>query len=581
MAAKVTEGIYSGRAIGVGFLLIVFCLLSSTAARQKSPTFDEPLHLFAGYSYLKWGDFRINPEHPPLAKTLAALPLLGLDIDTSGITPGERDAVGSAKNYSWILAARFVLANHNVQNLFMYPRLIMTGLAAILGLFVYLWAREFYGTRAGLAAMGIYCFDPNVLAQSSIIHTDIPFTLCFFAGSYFYWRAAHNLTWKDLFATSLLFGLAAIVKFSFLVILPIWIALAFLRAWSTTPHQSQITLPRLVCEPRQKLALHSLILITAIVMAFLAIWAAYGFRFDAAADATEQLRIGRVIAPNSWLSMLAVANAKYFILPEAWLYGLFDAVRASDRVSYLSGQIYQHGSWLYFPVVFAVKTPLPTLVMLLAAIILAVRRRSAFQMELFLLLPAVLFFFLAASSRLNIGLRHILPIYPFLFVWIGGMLAAIWTSGDRVYRWGAALLGVFLLASSLWTYPDYLAFFNELAGGPGNGHNLLVDSNLDWGQDLKGLQMWMKNQGVTRIQLAYFGTIDPAYYGIDADYLQGTHVIQSRPKSADAPVPSHIAISATYLQGLYLQNRDRYAAYRDQKPVAVIGHSIWVFKLNP
>jgi len=281
------------------------------------------------------------------------------------------------------------------------------------------------------------------------------------------------------------------------------------------------------------------------------------------------------------LSVLAILNAKYFILPEAWLYGLLDAIRASDRESYLLGQIYLHGTWLYFPVAFVVKTPFPTMIALLVAIVLVVRRRSPFQADLYLLLPAVLLFSLAVCSKFNIGLRHILPIYPFLFVWISGQVATIWASRRRTAQWGVSLLGIWLLISTLRVSPDYLAFFNEAAGGPGNGHKVLVDSNLDWGQDLKGLRNWMSDHGVSRIQLAYFGTVDPAYYGIDAEPFPGTLAVQSRSKLGSAPAPSHIAISATYLKGLYLWNRDQYASFRQQKPVAVIGHSIWVFRLSP
>ncbi len=568
-------------AIIVVLFTLIFSLISLATALQKSPTFDEPTHLYAGYSYLRWGDFRVNPEHPPLVKILAALPLLAFDINSCTITQDQRDIVQERKEYGWNLADQFILANRRVEKFFLYPKLVMIGLAVILGVFVFWWAREIYGLNAALAALALYCFDPNFLAHSSIIHTDVPFTLFFFAGTYFYWRAAHRLTWGNLFGASLLFALSAVVKFSFVAILPIWIVLGILRAFSWQPQQSQITSPEVVLAPRQKMALHLIVLGTAMVMAYLVVWAAYGFRFDAVGGETEQLRIGRLVTKESWLSVLAILNSKYFILPEAWLYGLLDAIRASDRESYLLGQIYLHGSWLYFPVAFAVKTSLPTLIALLVAIVLMVRRRSLLPTDLFLLVPVMIFFAVATGSKLNIGLRHILPIYPFLFVWIGGMLATIWASRSRVARYGVSLLGIWLLVSSLRVYPDYLAFFNELAGGPGNGHTILVDSNLDWGQDLKGLQVWMSNQGLTRIQLAYFGTIDPAYYGIDADPLPGTLTVQSRPRIGDSPAPAHIAISATYLKGLYLWNRDQYASFRLQKPVAIIGHSIWVFRLSP
>lgn len=581
MATKKLARCQLGSNLAVGSLLVIFCFLSFTAAQQKAPTYDESLHLFAGYSHLKWGDFRVNPEHPPLAKALAALPLLAMDIDASEITPPRRNAVQKAKDFGWILAARFVLDNRGQQNLFLYPKLVMIGLAAALGAFIFLWARALYGVAAGIIALVLYGFDPNILAHSSIIHTDIPFTLCFFAGSYFYWCAAQRLTWGSLFGASLLFALSAVVKFSFLAILPVWALLGILQVFSARPQRSDITSPELTYKPRQKIALQSIILGSALIAAYFSIWSAYGFRFDAVGGGTDQLRIGRLVDKESWLSVLAILNAKYFMLPEAWLYGLLDAIRASDRESYLLGRIYPHGTWLYFPVAFMVKTPLPTLIALLVAVMVSLGRRSLRGAESFLLIPAAVFFAIACSSNLNIGLRHILPIYPFLFVWIGGVLSPLWSSRARAARLGVSLLGIWLLISTWRVSPDYLAFFNELAGGPGGGHRVLVDSNLDWGQDLKGLRDWMSAHGVSRIQLAYFGTLDPAYYGIDANPLPGTLTFLSPPRIGDHAAPSHIAISATYLKGLYLWNRDQYASFRQQRPVAVIGHSIWVFRLNP
>ncbi|MDP2601117.1 MAG: glycosyltransferase family 39 protein [Deltaproteobacteria bacterium] len=296
----------------------------------------------------------------------------------------------------------------------------MLSLGVILGVFVFWWARELFGLSAGVAALAIYCLEPNFIAHSSIIHTDVPFTLVLFTGSYFYWRAAQRLTWGNLFWTSLFFALSAVVKFSFLVILPVWILVGILQVFSARPHQSQITSPEMTYKPGQKTALQLVILGTALIAAYLSIWAAYGFRFDAFGGAIDQLRIGRLVTRESWLSVLAILNAKYFILPEAWLYGLLDAIRASDRESYLLGQIYLHGSWLYFPVAFAVKTPLPTLVALMVAIILMIRSRSLLLADLFLLTPVIICFAVAACSNLNIGLRHILPIYPF---WSSGLAA--------------------------------------------------------------------------------------------------------------------------------------------------------------
>jgi hypothetical protein len=564
-------------AIIVVLFTLIFSLISLATAVQKSPTFDEPIHLYAGYSHLRWGDFRVNPEHPPLAKILAALPLLALDINSSAITKDQRDIVQARKQYDWNLADQFILANRRIDKLFLYPKLVMIGLAAILGVFIFLWTREIYGLNAAFAALAIYCFDPNFLAHSSIIHTDVPFTLFFFAGTYFFWRTLNRVTWINLFFTSLFFAVSAITKFSFLMIFPVWALLGFIMAFSCRPQQSQIASPDVVRQPGSKIVLLFVVLGITILVAYLGIWSVYGFRFDAVGGETEQLRIGRLVSKESWLSILAVLNAKYFVIPEAWLYGLLDALGKIDRPSFLLGELLDHGSWLYFPVAFAVKTPVQTLLMILVAIGLLTRRRKLELADLFLLLPPIAFFSLAVYSKFNIGLRHILPIYPFLFVWLGGAAATVWANKGGASRAGVLLLGMWLMVTSVRTFPDYLAFFNEVAGGPANGHKFLVDSNLDWGQDLKGLKHWIEDHEIGRIEFAYFGTVNPSYYGIDAIPAPGSFVF-SRWSDDNGLTSHYIAISATYLAGLYLSPSDIYASFRDKLPVATIGHSIVVYR---
>jgi dolichyl-phosphate-mannose-protein mannosyltransferase len=565
-------------AIGVSLLLLVFCLISSTAALQKSPTYDEPVHLFAGYSYLNWGDYRINPEHPPLAKILAALPLLIMNIDTAGITRAQLDFVQHNKVYGWVLADHFFLSNSNAESLFFRAKLVMVGLAAMLGIFIFLWGRELFGLRAGIAALGLYCFDPNILAHSSIVHTDIPFALCFFAGTYFFWRTSNRVTWIDLFCTSLFFAFAAITKFSFLLILPIWAVLGIIRAFSAEPQQSQVTSPEVVDTRLSKLMLVSIVITTAAIFAYVVLWTAYGFRFDAVGQQKGELQIGALLSNEDWLSPLVLFNSKYFAFPEAWVYGLVDALKNLNRSSYLLGETSNNGFWLYFPVAFALKTPLPTLLLFVLAVVLILLRPQLAQGHLFLLIPAFVFFSLAVWSRFNIGMRHILPVYPFLFVWLGGFVATICLSRKWWARWGTVALGIWLISSVVRVYPDYLAYFNEVAGGPENGHKFLVDSNLDWGQDLKGLKRWMDDYGVQKIEFAYFGTMDPSSYGINAIPALGSNRLFWRGGKDHSPTSPYVAISATYLAGLYLADRDTYALFRSENPIASIGHSILVYR---
>lgn len=566
-------------AIVIALFSIVFCLVSATAALQKSPTFDEPLHLYAGYSYLKWGDFRVNPEHPPLAKVLAALPLLFMNIDASGISRAQRDVVQYTPSYGWVLADRFLASNHDVDRFFFSAKLVMIGFAVTLGVFVFLWARELYGLSAGIAALVIYGLDPNIIAHSSIVHTDIPFTLFFFAGTYWFWRTSNHVTWVNALSMSICFALSTVTKFSFLVVLPIWAILGTFRVFSSEPQMSQITSPPLVDRRSQKAVLLVSLLSMAIIVAYCTVWAAYGFRFDAVANEKGQMAVGRLLAAESWLRPLVGFNSKYFGLPEAWVYGLAYTFRSLDRSSYLLGVISNHGFWLYFPIAFAVKTPLPTLMMIVVALGLMVLRRRLRMADLFLLVPVIIFFAVAVWSKLNIGLRHILPIYPFLFVWLGGSAATILKTENRIAKGGVLLLSLWLVGASYGTYPNYLAFFNELAGGSINGHKILVDSNLDWGQDLKGLKRWMDDQGISRIHFAYFGTVDPFYYGIKAVPEPGS-LFFKREDSDHSPAAPYLAVSATYLAGLYLPQSDTYASFRNKRPVASIGNSILIYRMD-
>jgi hypothetical protein len=196
-------------------------------------------------------------------------------------------------------------------------------------------------------------------------------------------------------------------------------------------------------------------------------------------------------------------------------------------------------------------------------------------------LPILVFFCLAVSSGMNIGFRHLLPIYPFLFVWLGGCVGVLWASRSSLKKAGVFLLGLWLGWGALSNYPDYLAYFNEVTE-PADRYKVLADSNLDWGQDLKGLKQWMDEHNIPKIHLAYFGTADPAYYGIDAIHEAGTwSTVLSKPRSDDtASVAEYIAISATHLASVYFWPAKPYHLYASTEPIAVIGGSIHVYKRN-
>jgi 4-amino-4-deoxy-L-arabinose transferase-like glycosyltransferase len=535
----------------------IFVVLSIGSVVQKSPTYDETVHLFAGYSYLSWGDYRVNPEHPPLVKMLAAAPLLALNLDTARITPRERGVVQKNKNYGWVLAHRFVYADNDAETLFGYARWVMLFLALALALCIVFWARELYGTEAAIAALVLFCFDPNLIAHASIVQTDVPFALFFFASTYFFWRSLKELSWFNLLMTAALFALASVTKFSFLAILPAWFLVGLVKIMSPEPLNSPITSPSVIAGRWKKAAFLSTIFIFALIFSYVAIWAAYQFRFDAVLYQRGQYFIANRGVESPWLVSLIELCRTHFVLPEAWIFGVEDAYRHMERAAYLNGEISKTGFWMYFPVAFIAKTPVPTLLLIVIAVghLICVRPRQGGALAL--LAPAIIFFLLAVWSKLNVGLRHIIPVYPFLFVLIGGTVGVLWKSGRRLKRFSLIFICLWLIGSTLWVYPNYLAYFNEVTGGPSRGHRILVDSSLDWGQDLKELKKWMSRNQVEKIQFAYFGTADPAYYKIDAVYLPGSVFVSDPPLTDVAATPPYLAISETHLAGLYLDQPDR------------------------
>jgi tetratricopeptide (TPR) repeat protein len=562
---------------------VIFGSLTITSFIQQSPTIDEPVHLLGGYSYLKWGDFRVNPEHPPLAKMWAALPLLWMNIrDPRPANSLWKQILESEPGGPVYPFARDMFFAHNdAWKLFFYGKLQMVVLSIVLAIFVFLWSRELFGIHAAAISLILYGLDPTILAQSAIIHTDLPFAAWFFIGTYFFGRVLREFSWLNLLMVSVMFGFAATTKHSFVVIAPVWLVLGGIE-WF---RPGALTTPAGPVPNRKQRILHlAAIFSCSAVAAYLLIWSAYGFRFGAAADERARLFMTQVLPAHR---LIAQSVSSFIIdhrlFPEALIAGYLYNLKVWQHSSYLLGELSNDGFWSYFPIAFIVKTPLPTLLLLAVSVGLIISKRKAGP-YLWFIVPPLLYFLLAVLSRFNIGIRHLLPIYPFLFVLIGATVSEFWRNGSRIRKSALAVLGVWYVGSALASYPHHLSYFNELVGGAKNGHKVLLDSNLDWGQDLKGLKKWLDESNVKKVQLFYFGTAEPKYYGIDDFYSTenlagGTFGVGQR-----IDLPEHLAISANFLYGgeLFLPKElvELLRSYRLEQPVGRVGYSILVYKLN-
>jgi hypothetical protein len=574
-------------AAGVTAALGLYGILAVTSLRQQSGTFDEVIHLPPGYVSLTWRDHRMNPDHPPLVRRLAALPLLLVDVRVDPDDHAWRVA------RPWEFGKRFLYRWNDACRLLFLGRLPIVFLGAVLAVAVFAWTRRHWGLPAAALALFLCVLSPDVLAHGQIVSTDLGITLFTFLTVIAFERLLEGVTARRLLLAGLSLGAALGTKFSGVGLLPILglLGLTVALAPASLPVTFGVTTRQARTRAR-RLAVLAAALFAMGLIAIVVVWASYGFSSPLARDPAVNASFDwSRVQPENPVVRWAFQAARGRVLPEAWVWGFLHFLKHSEsRPAFLLGQYSETGWWYYFPVTFAVKTPVALLVLLVLSFWLVVRRPGSLRVECALWLPVVVFLGLSMTRNINIGHRHLLPIYPFLFVAAGRCATLAWGSASGVARRALRpLAAAFLAGLGLWyalsvlsVHPHYLAYFNELAGGPRNGYRILVDSNLDWGQDLPGLAAWMEKNAVPRVKLLYFGTADPTYYGISCDRLPGYQPPPPSTLVRDVKPGDLVAISATHLQGLYLDPAllPLVARFRAMRPLATIGYSIFIYRAD-
>jgi hypothetical protein len=564
--------------------LAVYGSLCLAAMRWSACTFDEPIHLPPGWVSWTLGDHRMNPDHPPLLRRVAALPLLLMDVRM------DTDDHAWRVSRPWEFGKRFLFRWNDADRLLFWGRLSMiVWVGCALGLAVFGWTRRLWGLPAAAFALFFYVLDPDMLAHGPIVANDLGITLFLFLGVIAFERVAERVTPSRVALLGLALGGGLATKFSGVALLPIAGVLALLVAWRAEP--LPVVLPRrperLVRTPAGKLAVLAGCFVPAGLIAVVVVWAAYGFHSPLARDAAVNAAFdwSRIQPPNAIVRGLFALVRRLQVLPDAWTYGFLHFLdHATTRPAFLLGEYSETGWRRYFLVTFGLKTPVPLLLLTAAAAFFAVRARGG-RRSWFVWVPFIVYFLMAVSRSINIGHRHLLPVYPFVFVAGGHAAAALWKAAGR-WRVPARAAVVGLLgwyaAGTLRVHPHYLAYFNELGGGPARGYEHLVDSNLDWGQDLIGLRAYMERTGLPRLKLLYFGTADPGYYGIACDRLPGYQAPPPSTLVREVRPGDIVAVSATHLQGIYLEPGVRVLAeqLRRRRPIAVIGYTIFVYRAD-
>ena len=534
---------------------------------EKSPICDEVSHHIAsGYSYVKVGDYRMNPSSPVLIRAMMGVPLLFMDLSI------PTDHVSWQTNDSPVFGHLFLYEyNDNADKIVFLSRIPILILSCILALLLYAWARKLYGPGAGMFALFLYTFSPNVLGNSGVAMTDIGGSLFIFLSVFTFWFFLKQKCTSRLILSGIAFGLAQSAKHSAVILLPILALVTIADIFVSKERGGKIYALKGIKE-----------LFLILVIGMVTLWGMYGFEFkpllENAPDIAEKADyirafVGKIPfinkdAVGDW----AVYCAENVPIPLSSfivsLLGVIHQVQVGVQPLFLWGKPYMGGIKWYYIFLFLIRVPLAFIILITYSIVLAIFKKRTvvkFMDNFAVILPIFMLLFAVSMSKLQGGIRYLLPIFPFLFIWVSDSINVEFRKkAGRIFKYCfLSVIVVWYASTSIMIRPHYLAYFNELVGGPG-GEVYKISPDMDWGQDLELVSRYMEENNIDEIKMWYFGTADPSYYGMNFKELT--------PEDIKAPSNHVYVISARNLP--HVEWTDRY------QPTDKAGYSIFIYDLR-
>lgn len=552
------------------FLIAMFSSKGAFGIPGDSGTVDEIAHIPSGYSYVEYADFRLNPEHPPLAKALAGVPL-ALQSDIKG--PKDDWSWNGINQWEagWYMIYE---AGNNSEEVFFWARLPMMLLMIGLGLFIFKWARELFGRKVGLFTLLLFAFYPDVIAHGRLVTTDIAAAFGFVAATYYFSKALEKKTWQSILIAAAVFAVAQLLKFSAFLLFGVFLILIVIRA---------------IQERKENgfgvglwTYFKKYFWVCAISLLF--VWLVYiPFTWNTPVDIEHKLIETNLTADSQTLVLrnflhLFEGNVITRGLGH-YLLGIMLVVArvAGGNATFIMGHLSDKSISWYFPVAWLIKTPITIIILSITSIIAFIVRKktkeSVWIGSLFLI-PLIVYWAFTLKGSLNIGIRHLMPTIPFVLLMIAYLVHPIInTKKYLVHRFLLGVLAIYLIVSTMSYYPGFIGYFNESVPRD-QRHNYLIDSSLDWGQDLLRLKKYAEDNGIKSIKVDYFGGSVPDYYMPQAREWHSSY----------GPTTGWLAVSATFYQSskLYGEKEGKwsYGWLDNIKPKAIIGGSILVFDIT-
>jgi hypothetical protein len=573
--------------VTVASILIIMFGIMFTTALGESPVVDEIAHIPSGFSYMTTGDYRLNPEHPPLIKDLSAIPLI---IWGAKFPYGYWASNNPVVNNEWNVGWKFIYGmGNNPNTLMILARLPMILLSLVFAYFVFRWAKELFGKKAGVLALILYAFNETIIAHSGFVTTDIGVSFAIFLSMYVLYKFLKNPRKLTLILSGLTFGFALLTKFSGPILAPAYIVIFIMLLLKRGEKEEEGFLAR-INDKRLKKRFTSGFLSFLMIgfLGFFCMWLVYIPHTMFMPAKVQQTLIAQSLPQTSGLGktakdILTPMSNNFLTKPLAqWFLGF---VMVASHVegghdSFFMGQVGNQGWWLYYPVALAIKTPIPIFIFILLIIFFwrSFKHKDWFTETYFWIIPAILLF-MGIQGKIDLGIRYMLPMFAFVFIFISRAgekidLKAL-LKKISIMQIIIILLVVWYIVEAILIYPYYMSYYNEFIGGYQNGYKYLTDSNTDWGQDLKYLNTWVDQHHIKKIYVdAFPGSFSEAYY------LNGKaipwHVTEGRPKG-------WFAVSVTFYQSSKLYTKSNgtdYSWLNSIKPVKNLGGAILIYDLK-
>lgn len=592
--------------------LAAFCLLATMlslmyfSAKHDSLTFDEKAHIAAGFSYLEKKDYRVNPEHPPLAKDISALGLIGKNIkfpendaffnlNPENTTVFRGETIN--KNIEWW--RQFDLGNeiifksnqNRADEIIFSSRLPMIFFTIVLGLLLFFVSWKWFGKHVALLALFFFCLSPTFIAHGRLVTIDIAASFGLMLSTYLFINFLQKPNWKNVFLAGLGFGIAMISKFSLILLIPFFGILMI--SW-------------VIAKKENFNVFFIKTIALGLIGAIFVIWPVYAWHLSGEPVAKQIYDVQETIKGNP---IPIARNFVYFLMDNSitrplgyWAFGVLMAGQRTvwGNSTYFMGQVASNGWLEYFPTLYLLKESLAFHILTLFALALLFVNKIKFLVkkdsnkvsqfiynhlpEFAMFLWLIIYWLVAIAGNLNIGLRHIIPTLPFTYILVSLGINKIYRSLEN-YPKSRKAFGAMVFFMLTWqflavlaAYPYYISYYNEIIKGSKNGYKIATDSNYDWGQDLGELKNFIEKNKIEKIKINYFGGADLDYYLKNKwekfDYDSGKQT-------------GWIAISANQLQGQraipvrgYDQKTDKLMWLNDYEPVARAGYSIFIYNIK-